>query len=359
VTVAARKSTLQTLELQLHEAQALAHFRSWEWDLLEDRVTWSDAMYSMMGADPATFRPSADACMRCVHPEDRERVAQAAAENRAKGTPYAAPFRILRQDGSVRTLRGASHAVTDAAGRPRRVVGVLQDISDEVAAQEALRSYAAQVVVLSRRLVEVQESHDQALARELHDNLGPSLTALSINLRLIEDALPAPLREQLAATLADSREQVRQATSAMRDVMGELHPHSLDDHGLPAALRVLAGAFEKRTGIRVAVTVSGPERAADRVALPLYRIAQEALNNVAKHSRARNVQIRYTASAMGILLEIEDDGVGFAAPRLDDAEVSGWGLATMRERAAAVGASCEVLSRSGGGALVRVAIGSA
>lgn len=351
-----RKADLKTLEMQLREAQHLAHFASWEWDVRGDRITWSDAMYDMMGLDPASFRPSVGSFLGCVHPEDRERVSRAAGEARANGSPYSAPFRVVRPDGGVRTIRGASHAVTDAAGRPLRVVGVLQDISDEVIAQESLRSYAEQVLVLARRLVEVQEVQGQALARELHDNLGPTLTAIGINLQLIEDALPAELRGTLAATLEDSREQLRQASAAMRDVMGELRPHALDDHGLPAALRLLAGAFEKRTGIQTTVSVSGPERAADRVALPFYRIAQEALNNVAKHSRARNVQIRYVAGSEGALLEIGDDGVGFASAPLGASESSGWGLATMHERAAAAGASCEVRSRSGGGVLVRVAI---
>jgi PAS domain S-box-containing protein len=354
--VAEPETDLKTLELQLREAQQLANFGSWEWDVRQDRITWSDALYQMFGVDRARFRPSVEAFLGCVHPEDRERVSRAASESRAKGSPYSAPFRIVRPDGGVRTIRGSSHAVSDAAGRPLHVVGVLQDISDEAAAQEALRDYAAQVVVLARRLVEAQEVHGQALARELHDNLGPSLTALGINLTLIQDALPAELRTRLAATLEDSREQVRQASAAMRDVMGELRPHALDDHGLPAALRILAGVFEKRTSIRTTVSVSGPERAADRVALPLYRIAQEALNNVAKHSRARNVRISYVASSAGVLLEIGDDGVGFASLALDAAESSGWGFATMSERAAAAGASCEVRSLSGGGVLVRVSI---
>ncbi len=333
-----RKTDLKTLEMQLREAQQLAHFGSWEWD-------------------PATFRPSVEAFLACVHPDDRDRVSRAANESRARGAPYNAPFRILRPDGSVRTIRGASHAVTDAAGRPLRLVGVLQDISDESTAQEALRSYAAQVVVLARRLVEVQEAQGRRLARELHDNLGPNLTALGINLQLIENALPAELRAKLAAALEDSRAQIGQASEAMRDVMGELRPHSLDDHGLPAALRVLAAAFEKRTGVRVTVTVSGSERAADSIALPLYRIAQEALNNVAKHSQARNVHVRYAAREAGLSLELEDDGVGFAPPP-EGADQKGWGLLTMRERAAAVGATCEILSRPGRGVLVRVAIGA-
>lgn len=351
-----RKTDLRTLELQLREAQQLAHFGSWEWDLREDRITWSDTLYEMMGLDRASFRPSVDTFLSLVHPQDRERVTRAAARSREQGKPYAKPFRIVRPDGTVRMLRGGSHPVTDSHGKLVRVVGILQDISEEAAAQEALRDAAEQMLVLARRLVEVQEGQSRRLARELHDNLGPSLTALAINLKLIEEALPPGQGERLAEPLADSLEQIRQATAAMRDVMGELRPHALDDHGLPAALRLLAEAFEKRTGIQAAVSVTGPERAADGAALPLYRIAQEALNNVAKHSRARRVEIRYAAGGARTSLEIEDDGVGFA-PGVAPADGGAhWGLMTMRERAAAAGASCEIVSQPARGVLVRVAI---
>jgi PAS domain S-box-containing protein len=356
--VAQRRTPLKTLELQLGEAQQLAHFGSWEWDLVEDRITWSEALYEMMGLDPASFRPSVDTFLSLVHPEDRERVTRAATRSREQGKPYAKPFRIIRPDGAVRTLRGGSHPVTDSHGKLVRVVGILQDISEEAAAQEALRSYAGQVLVLARRLVEVQEETGRRLANELHDNLGPSLTALAINLKLIEEAVPPGQREQLADPLADSLEQIRQATAGMREVMGELRPHALDDHGLPAALRLLAEAFEKRTGIRAEVSVDGPERAADGVALPLYRIAQEALNNVAKHSRAQRVEIRYAAAASRTMLEIEDDGVGFAPGAASRDREAHWGLMTMRERAAAAGASCEIVSQPARGVLVRVAIDS-
>src|SRR5882672_9762389 len=107
--MAQRKTALQTLEWQLREAQLLAHFGSWEWDLRADVVTWSEPLFRMLGVDPATFKPSVDAFLSCVHPDDRERIVRAAADNRRAGTPYTEPFRILRPDGAVRTVRGGSH----------------------------------------------------------------------------------------------------------------------------------------------------------------------------------------------------------------------------------------------------------
>jgi len=141
--------------------------------------------------------------------------------------------------------------------------------------------------------------------------------------------------------------------------MGELRPEGLEEHGLPAVLCMLAAGFENRTGIRTSLSVSGPERPVNGFELPLYRIAHEALNNVAKHSRAPSVSIRYAVFGGSAVLEVEDDGVGFAqdAPAANGARPPGWGLLTMRERAAAAGASCEIVSRPGRGVLVRVSVG--
>src|SRR5678815_1509816 len=118
--MAQKKTALQTLELQLREAQLLAHFGSWEWDVRANRVTWSEGLYRMFGVDRATFQPSLDSFLGLVHPDDRQRVARAAADNRDAGTPYAESIRIVRPDGTVRIVRGGSHAVTDAAGRRAR-----------------------------------------------------------------------------------------------------------------------------------------------------------------------------------------------------------------------------------------------
>jgi len=126
----------------------------------------------------------------------------------------------------------------------------------------------------------------------------------------------------------------------MRNVMAELRPHALDDYGLPAALRSLATGFSRRTGIRVAFEGDAP--AADLpkpVDLAMFRIAQEALNNVAKHSSAQRVEIAIRRANGLATLSVRDDGVGFDPKRIERSNrEAGWGLLIMRERAEAVGA---------------------
>jgi two-component system sensor kinase len=126
---------------------------------------------------------------------------------------------------------------------------------------------------------------------------------------------------------------------AMRNVMGELRPQGLDDYGLVAPLRTLASTFSDRTGIRVDIDChSNPTHVRNTVALAMFRIAQEALNNVAKHSEATVVRISYDEGDGQAVLTITDNGIGIEPTRAK----SGWGLLIMRERAEAVGATLTI-----------------
>ena len=139
----------------------------------------------------------------------------------------------------------------------------------------------------------------------------------------------------------------------MRGVMGELRPQALDDYGLLAALRSHAAAFALRTGIHAEVTGSDQRgRLPKAVELALYRIAQEALNNVAKHAKATAVTISFDGVHGGARLALGDDGVGFEPERV--ATATGWGLAIMRERAEAIGAAFDLEAAPGRG--VRIVV---
>jgi two-component system sensor histidine kinase UhpB len=192
----------------------------------------------------------------------------------------------------------------------------------------------------------------------LHDRIGPTLTALSINLRLIEDALPSALSQGLAGMLADSRAQIHHASTAMRDVMGELRPHELDDHGLPSALGWYAKQFSARTGVAVSVRTGAPyERAGADAEIALFRIAQEALNNVAKHARAKSVVIALECQGSECVMSVVDDGMGFpAADERPDRPRLKLGMVTMRERAQAVQGQLSIEPCASGGTRLTVRV---
>jgi two-component system sensor histidine kinase UhpB len=196
------------------------------------------------------------------------------------------------------------------------------------------------------------------LSRELHDRVGQNLTALSINLDMLSTSLTGDDCAEHRARLTDSSALLESTVDSIENVMAELRPPMLDDYGLLPALHWYAKHFSKRTGIEVAVTgAEGAERLAAETEITLFRIAQEALTNVAKHARAGHAEIALDHSGTHCVMTITDDGIG-----IDGANAPGHdrrprlGMVTMRERAQAVGARFSVTTLPSGGTQVAIGI---
>ena len=220
-----------------------------------------------------------------------------------------------------------------------------------------LRASEERLRQLSRRLIEAEESERRNINRELHDRIGQNLATLSLNLGMIRSELPGETLRALGARMNDSHMLLGDTLGRVRDLMAELRPVALDDYGLLAALRIHAEEFSKRFGIGVSVSGDDP---APRLLPPaetaLFRIAQEALNNVSKHARATKVEVRIAEAKSRIVLSITDDGMGFETSRRQPANAQSWGMTTMRERAEAVGATLTVESAPGRGTRVQAVI---
>ncbi len=198
-------------------------------------------------------------------------------------------------------------------------------------------------------LLENQESVARRFSHELHDELGQALTALKAGLM----ALARPGASD--GRLQDCLELVDGAIRSVRELSHLLRPTILDDFGLDASLRWLAEKFTQRTGIAVDYRSNFTGRLSDETETHLFRIAQEALTNVARHARARRVEISLEAGRSGwIELSIADDGVGLSAGALE--ERKGMGMIGMRARARSAGGELNVSSRSGQGVTVRARV---
>jgi signal transduction histidine kinase len=214
-----------------------------------------------------------------------------------------------------------------------------------------------QAAYVARRMVEVQERERQDLANHLHDLVGQKLTALSINLNIVKGQVASSQPAQ-AARLADSLRLVEETTESIRDVMAELRPAVLDDFGLAAVLRWYADHFTKRTGVAISVVEEGPVRRLSATAEhALFRMAQNALANVAKHAHADKAVVTIRTIARSTCLTVADNGDGFdpTAVQLPTRD-RGWGLMIMRERAAAIGAQLSVESAPGHGSKIIVTL---
>jgi two-component system sensor histidine kinase UhpB len=298
--------------------------------------------------------PSFEAYLERVHPDDRQRVGATVAGALIDGTGYSLRERIVRPDGEVRELRSHGEVLRGPDGKALKILGACFDVSEQERADSALRNAARDLQALTRRLVEAEETERHRLAGELHDRVGQSLSALNINLDIALGSVPKE-NVEVKMRLADSLALVDGTLQTIEGLMAELRPPLLDEYGLGAALGWYANAFSQRTGVKV--VIDNPEElGADlrpEAAIALFRIAQEALTNVAKHAAASRVTIALAADAGRVRLVVEDDGCGIAATRAaNDPGSAGWGMAVMRERAVAAGGTMQVESAGRGTRIV-------
>jgi signal transduction histidine kinase len=212
---------------------------------------------------------------------------------------------------------------------------VAVDLADRVA-RDALR-----------RVVEGQELERRRLARELHDETGQALTSILLGLKRVEDA---KTREDARAAAAELREEIVQTLRSVRRLAVELRPKALDDFGLVPALERLADAFGGESGIAIDVEANLDEtRLPPEVETALYRIAQEALTNVAKHADAEHVSLIVTRRDGSVTVVVEDDGRGFGAV---GGESGGLGLVGMKERVGLLGGRLAIESTEGSGTTI-------
>jgi PAS domain S-box-containing protein len=271
------------------------------------------------------------------------------------------------KDGRQRLISWSYNALIDQADVVEFIIGIGLDITERVQAEkenwqlyEALSLQHEQLRALTRQLADVQEVERQHISRQLHDRVGQRLSAIGFNLKFIEtqisDAVPAA--EPIQNRLADSLELVAETTNRIRELMAELRPPLLDDYGLAEALTWYADQFTARSEVRTEVQLQPLEpRLPASVENTLFRIAQEALTNVAKHARATTATISLQTDGQSVRLVIADDGVGFDPDHTASAtNRQTWGFLTMTERAEMVGGLCRIESQSGRGTRVVVEV---
>jgi len=257
-----------------------------------------------------------------------------------------------RADGSEFPVEIGLSAVQTDAGLS--VLASIVDITERRQAEEGLRESQRALQELTGRLLHSQETERRRIARELHDDLNQSLALLSVDLDLLGQKPPESVN-QLAGRIHDLSSRVRQLSSSVHGLSHQLHPSKLEQLGLLAAVRGLCKELSRSHGLPIAFSHRDvPDTLADEAALCLYRIAQEALANVIKHSGARHAHVELTRTGNALCLRIADDGVGFDA-RLVDGN-GGLGLVSMRERLRLVSGQITVDSQPSRGTRVAVSV---
>jgi two-component system sensor histidine kinase UhpB len=232
------------------------------------------------------------------------------------------------------------------------IIGAMEiaiDITERKNTEEKLAHHRELLQQLSSRLIETEEMERRHIARQLHDQIGQQLTALGLNLHILGQNVTPKQRQRID----DSLELIVSMTGQVRDIMADLRPPVLDDYGLRAALRWYSSVFTKRTGVKVIVHAKIP-RLSPNLDITLFRITQEALNNVIKHTQATEVEIHGSMEGTTLSLAIHDNGCGIQNINEQEqpSEFHSWGLLSMRERIESFGGKLIIAARPGGGTII-------
>jgi PAS domain S-box-containing protein len=292
-----------------------------------------------------------------VHPEDRP-VIDEMREKRLKGEKVPSEYEIrgLKKSGDTIWVMRSFSLINYKDGPA--ISGIVSDLTKRRKAEDALRASGRELRILSNQLLSAEEKERKRMARELHDSIGQALSAIKFS---VENALgqlrnvsdPSEL-EPLEALIPLTQKTIEE----VRRIVKDLRPSILDDLGILATINWFCREFQKvYASIRVEVNLDVQEDVIpSALKTVIYRILQEALNNVAKHSEADLVRLSLEQKGHRIIMRIQDNGVGFDFTKAISMAPSrrGFGLASMRERAGLSGADFQITSEADQGTVIRV-----
>lgn len=281
-----------------------------------------------------------------IHPEDKDRWSMEAAQMFLTGEPLHSVYRVLARDGRVVWFHCEVKMVRRADASPWFIHGIGFDITRRKNDEEVLREYAERMKILSRRLIDVQEAERRIIALELHDQIGQILTGLKLKLEM-SARLP---ENEMRSSLDEAQTLVNELLTRTRELSLDLRPATLDHLGLLSALLRHLRHYTSQTNVRVDFRHDGLEgkRFFPELETAAFRIVQEALTNIARHSEASEAMVRIWVSRHALTVEVEDKGKGFDAKAALAAGQSS-GLTGMRERASLLGGNFSIESHIGGG----------
>lgn len=311
-------------DARLREAQRLAHIGSWEWEIEPNKIIWSDELYSLYGLDRETFGASYEAFLERVHPDDRDRIRSAIEAAYADGRPFSFEHRIVRPDGTVRIHHGQGGVVLDADGRPVRMMGTGQDITDRNRAEEE-RASLLQEQVARREAEDASRMKDVFLAMLSHELRTPLTSIVGWAHLLQTGALDAETTARGIETISRN---------------AQIQSHLISD--LLDISRLVSGRFElERRSVDLATSIEGaldtmrPAAQAKNITLHsnlqaglpplmgdadrLQQIMGNLLSNAIKFvPRGGNVWVTLSAANQIARMRVEDDGPGIAPEFLPD-----------------------------------------
>jgi PAS domain S-box-containing protein len=347
VDITDRKRTEDTLresEERLLLAAQAGRMSAYEWDVRTDLVVRSPEFVNTLGL-PAPIQLTHQQLLDNIHPDDRPKCIAAIGKLTPEHPVSHCTYRLLLPRGTTTWLENNARAYFDEQGRMLRMIGMVADVTDRKLAEEALSS-------LSRRLIEAQERERIRIARELHDDINQRMALLAVNLHVLSEKPPASAAE-LRRSITKESEMVSELVRDVEALSHRLHSSKLEYLGLTVAGASFCQELSEHQKVKIDFHSEGiPKRLPQEIALCLFRVMQEALQNGIKHSGAHHFDVRMSSERNLIRLSVCDRGTGFD---LDEAmKGRGVGLSSMQERVKLIGGEFMIESRPQHGTTVEV-----
>ncbi len=369
-----RKQAEEALRVQRERYDFVAESSDvgfWFCDLPFDRLIWDNRVKGHFGLAPEDEPITVERFYQLLHPDDREPTRQAIETSIQNNAQYDVEYRTMGPDGAQRWVRATGRPSYDAAGKPVRFDGITQDITGRKLTQEALRESEARyrelaanldlqvqqrtrelqrrteqvlrtsdaVRMLNTRLLQSQEQERRRIARELHDSSGQILTAIGLDLASIAQKVQEPQIREIAPDLLRQVEEtetlVQKLHRELRTTSYLLHPPLLEEAGLQSAVGWYVQGVTQRSGLEIDVDIPNDfGRLSRDLELTFFRVIQESLTNIIRHSGSKRAAIRFSRGEREVSLEIRDEGKGMPGDKLAEVQsgVTGFGIRAMRER---------------------------
>lgn len=350
----ASEEALRRSEKRFRLASSISTDLIYEWDIHSDVLIWYGGMDEQLGYEPGEILRTIEGWIDLIHPDDAKRLEHSVELQRTSTEPISEEYRVQHKSGEWRDWIDKGTPILDDEGKPYRWIGSCVDVTEKKAAEKRIRESHQRLRNLTDRLQLIREEERATVAREIHDDLGQSLTALKMDLSWLKKNLqikPDDLSGKIETMLGLTNSLIQ----TVKRIATELRPGILDDLGLIPAIEWQVDEFQKWSDIQCNLKINGKELTlSDEISVAAFRIFQETLTNIARHSGATRVDTEISINEDTLDLVIKDNGKGIKEEQLSSP--LSLGILGMGERVAMLKGKMEITGEQNKGTVVRVTI---